>query len=552
MAVIEVDVAIIGGGPFGLMLANELGRRNVSATLFDKKPSTAFNPQANATQARTMEHYRRLGFVEDIRALGLPEDFTPDIAYFTRYAGYELARFEQPSAREARVKVAQLGGAWSAAELPHRVSQKYVEQVLRSQAEKLSQVSLRYGWELTRFEDKGDHVVAQVEEVDGPGRHEVFAKYLIGGDGGQSFVRKQLGISYQGEGGAKRDFFGGQMMALYLRAPDYFKTIPHKPAWMSVTLNDERRAYMVAVNGADEFVFHTQLKEGEDKNAITHDDARAIFETVLGAPLDIEILSLDFWTAGYTLVAEKMRENRVFIGGDAAHLFTPTGGLGYNTAVEDAVNLGWKLSHSLKNPFGPQFLDSYELERRPAAQRNTSYARGFADSLGLYLPPPGLEDDSAEGENARKTAGEHLDYHGRHEFNIPGVTFGTRYDSSPLICSDGTAPPPDSANDYIPSACPGGRAPHFWFAPKHSLYDEFGFGWTLLRLGPNAPAGERIIAQSAKAGLSLKELELPQQELRDLYEAPLALIRPDQIVAWRGESDEDADNIIKRLTGFEI
>ena len=138
----SVDVLIAGGGPFGLMLANELGRRGVTAALFDAKSSTAFNPQANATQARTMEYYRRLGFADEVRSLGLPDDFPTDIAYFTRFATYELARFRLPSAREARERVKRLSGSWSAAELPHRESQKYVEQVLRRHAEALPGVSI--------------------------------------------------------------------------------------------------------------------------------------------------------------------------------------------------------------------------------------------------------------------------------------------------------------------------------------------------------------------------------------------------------------------------
>ena len=99
------SVLIVGGGPCGLMLANDLGRRRVDAILVDEKPTTAFNPQANATQARTMEHFRRYGFACEIRSLGLPPDFPTDIAYFTRYATYELARFKLPSAKEAQARV---------------------------------------------------------------------------------------------------------------------------------------------------------------------------------------------------------------------------------------------------------------------------------------------------------------------------------------------------------------------------------------------------------------------------------------------------------------
>jgi 2-polyprenyl-6-methoxyphenol hydroxylase-like FAD-dependent oxidoreductase len=143
------------------MLANELGRRGASAILIDQKSTTAFNPQANATQARTMEHFRRLGCAREIRALGLPPDFPTDIAYFTRYAGYELARFKLPSSREATARVKQLSGSWSAAELPHRVSQKYVEQVLRRHAEALPDISVHYGWRLTGFTEAGRYRAGQ-------------------------------------------------------------------------------------------------------------------------------------------------------------------------------------------------------------------------------------------------------------------------------------------------------------------------------------------------------------------------------------------------------
>ena len=521
------------------MLANELGRRGVTAAVFDAKASTAVNPQANATQARTMEHYRRLGFAEEVRSLGLPEDFPTDIAYFTRFATHELARFRLPSAREARERVGRLGGSWSAAELPHRVSQKHVEKVLRRHAEALPGISVNYGWRVTGFVESDDGVTADVAEVDGDGDRPVTARYLIGADGARSFVRGQLGVGWTGETGVVRDFFGGRMYAIYLSAPHFYDVVPHRPAWMNVTFNRDRRAFMAAVDGKGEFAFHTQLRDGEDERRITETDALAMFRAAARAEIDAVILSRDSWTAGHALVAERFGRGRIFLGGDAAHLFTPAGGLGYNTAVEDAVNLGWKLAAAIRGVAGPLLLDSYELERQPAAVRNTGYARAFADSLGRFSPKQGLEEDGPLGEQLRREAGAYLEQHGRVEFDIPGITFGTRYDGSPVIVSDGSDAPPDAANTYVPTASPGGRAPHLWLADNRSLFDAFNFEWTLLRLGPGPPDAERLVGAARALGIDLEVVDVPSREARDLYEAPLALIRPDQVVAWRGFSDAD-------------
>jgi 2-polyprenyl-6-methoxyphenol hydroxylase-like FAD-dependent oxidoreductase len=546
---VKTSVVIVGGGPCGLMLANELGRRGVGAVLLDDKPDTAFNPQANATQARTMEHFRRHGFADEIRSLGLPPDFPTDIAYFTRYAKHELARFKLPTAREARAKVSSMSGSWSTAELPHRVSQKYVEAVLRKHAERLPGVSVNYGWRMTAFRDLGDHVEADVERLSDGVKQTISADYLVGADGPRSQVRQQLGFRYGGETGVARDFMGGRMYAVYVRAPQFYEAVAHAPAWMNVSFNPERRAFMAAVDGKGEFAFHTQLKPHESEDKVTEDDARRMFQSAVGASTPIDILSRGTWTAGHSLVAEHFQKGRVFLGGDAVHLFTPTGGLGYNTAVEDAVNLGWKLAAVLKGHASPALLDSYEAERRPLAIRNTGYAKTFADSLGLFAPVPEIEDDSEAGRAARQAAGAYLEAHGRAEFNIPGVTFGGRYDGSPAIVPDGTVAPPDAANAYIPTACPGGRPPHYWLADGRSLYDLFGFEWTLLRLGHPVDDGAPFIAAASRKGVELTVISVPSQEVRDSYQADLALIRPDQIVAWRGNSSAEASSVFDQLLG---
>ena len=453
---VESEVLIAGGGPCGLMLANELGRRGIRCLLVDSKPGTAFNPQANATQARTMEHFRRHGFAQEVRAQGLPPDHPTDIAYFTRYSRYELARLRLPTAAQAVERIRTLDGSWSAAELPHRISQKFVEATLRRHAEAWPSNDIRYGWKLVGFQDTGTAVLATVQPVDGVDSVRVTAKFLVGADGPRSLVRQALGIEWAGATGVRREFMGGKMFAVYLRAPCFYRAFPHDRAWMYVSVNAERRAFMATVDGISEFAFHAAIHNGEDADLWTTADAQRIFNEAMGTDIPIEVLSMGTWLAGHSLVAQRFQRGRVLIAGDAAHLFTPTGGLGYNTAVEDAVNLGWKLASVVRGGAPTALLASYEQERKPVAERNTRYARQFADSVGLFAATPLLEEASDAGAAERERAGAHLDAHVRLEFNIPGVTFGARYDASAIIVGDGSMPPPDAANTYVATPAPAG------------------------------------------------------------------------------------------------
>ena len=546
MTDLTTDVLTVGAGPCGLMLANELGRRDVPHLLIDAKEGTAFNPQANATQARTMEHFRRLGFAHEIRAQGLPGDHPTDIAYFTRLCTHELARLRLPTAAQAVQQIRSMAGSWSAAELPHRVAQKYVEATLLQHAQRHASNDIRFNHRLLDFADHGDHVSARVVPVQGGKPYTVKARYLIGADGARSPVRKALGLEWGGAQVRKRSYMGGQMFAVYLRSPAIHEALMQRRAWMYVSINSQRRALLATVDGKGEFAFHAAVHDGEDADAWTDADARRVVHQTLGRELDLEVLSCRTWMAGHSLVAQSFGRGRVFIAGDAAHLFTPTGGLGYNTAVEDAVNLGWKLASVLRGASHERLLESYAAERQPVARRNTTYARQFADSIGLFEVSPNLENENAAGDAARAAAARYLQDHARREFNIPGVTFGARYDHSPLIVTDSTQAPPDQANSYIASACPGGRPPHVWLEDGRSLFDSFHSEWTLLSLGLPAVAAEPFVAAASALGLDLRVVAHPSNALRDLYQAPLALIRPDQIVGWRGASAQDALAVLRQ------
>ena len=263
-----------------------------------------------------------------------------------------------------------------------------------------------------------------------------------------------------------------------------------------------------------------------------------------------EIIATAEWTAGLTLVAERFRHQRVFLLGDAAHLFTPTGGLGYNTSIDDAANLGWKLAGVCLGWGGPRLLESYETERRPIARRNTRFARAMADSLGSIEVTQAHEDDTPEGAQRRAELGARLYQHATDEFDTQGIQFGVCYGGSPVVVSDGGPPPLDDPHRYTPNATPGARAPHIWLTDGRCLFDAFGPVFTLLQLNPAADASP-LLRTATAARVPVAHLALRHDEARDLYGSDLVLIRPDHHVAWRGDRlPDDPADVIRIATGW--
>jgi 2-polyprenyl-6-methoxyphenol hydroxylase-like FAD-dependent oxidoreductase len=544
----RTKVAIVGGGPSGLILAIELGRRGVPCVLLEEDATPPTLPKANATTSRTMEHYRRLGFAAEIRALGLPEDYPQDIAYFTRYTRHELARLKGRTRREAIEAREGADSRWPTPEPLHRVQQMYIEAILKRQAEKWPAANVRFGWRARRLELRGDGVTVDAEQVATGKAERIEADYAVGCDGPKSLVRAALGIGYEGLSHEERDFMGGRMLAVYIRSSAFYDVVRAPRAWQYWAVNREQRALMNAIDGRELWVLHVQLpREG----AAPVDYARESLVRAAGREFPFEILGIAEWTAGYTLVAERFGGGRVFIAGDAAHLFTPTGGQGYNTSVDDASNLGWKLAAASLGWGGPGLLASYETERKPIALRNTRFARAMAESIGRIELSGELEQDGEAGDAARAALGDRLCRHAATEFDIPGIHLGVFYSGSPIVVADG-APPPDDWHRYTPSTVPGARAPHVWLEEGVSIFDRLGRDFTLLRF--KAGIDVRPLEEAARrSGVPLAVLDLSNEEVRDLYARDLALVRPDHHIAWRGNAlPDDADALLARAVGHLI
>ena len=532
----HTDVIIVGAGPVGLSLAIELGLRSVRCVVVEQHDRVGLNPRAKLTNVRSREHLRRWGIADELRrASGLPPDYPPNVVFATRLNGYPLARFENAFyCSLERSALYSEPGQW--------VPQFVLEQVLRQRAETLPTVELRFSRRVeTLRQDARGVTVDFVNETSGA-RETATGAFLVGADGARSTVREALGIAMEGEGALAPNmnviFRAAGLAGLH----DKGRAIQY---WM---VNRDAPAYLGPMDGDGLwFLIAPRLPGGTDLGRI---DARALVHRACGLEFDMEIVHADPWTA-YRLVAARYGKGRVFLAGDACHLHPPSGGHGMNMGIGDAVDLGWKLAATLQGWGGPGLLDTYELERKPVHQRVIRAAMESYALVGNQLVREDIERGGSEGDRARRELGDMILKHKLPEFRSLGLVLGYRYRDSPIIFPDGTAAAPEQVTDYRPSAQPGCLAPHLWLEDGSSLYDHFGAGFTLL-LGGKARLDHAAGLQRAATarGIPLAVFPVFEQGFAALYEADLALVRPDQHVAWRGDDlPADSAALLDRVRG---
>jgi 2-polyprenyl-6-methoxyphenol hydroxylase-like FAD-dependent oxidoreductase len=529
----ETFALIAGGGPIGLSAAIDLSWRGVPNILVNDNVGTAKHPKCNNTNARSMEHFRRLGIAQDLRSEGLPADVERASAYVTRFCGYEFGRLPRPWAE------------WPTPESPATISQIVLERTLRHYAENQPGAKIHFGWKLDSFKSSPDGIIAQVVNNVTGERATVRARYLVGADGASSTVRHALGLRMIGEDGtAERAFMGGTMLSYFIRAPGLMAASRRKPSQMTWIINPDMRAMMYSQDGRELWVAHYQVPKDMDWRAL---DARETVRAMLGTDVEFEILSSGPWTGGLALVSEHYQSGPVFLAGDSAHLFTPLGGLGMNTGIGDVMNLCWKLAAAYGGWAGPALVDSYEVERRPIGLRNSQLGVRCAAVMDGWHIAADFEADTPAAAEARATLGARAVIEDLPQYRTVGIQLGERYEGSPIVWPDGSPSPPDGWDTYDPLDRPGARAPHVWLGAGHALFDDFGRGFTLLDFDASG-LGDAFEQAARARGVPLKVL-VPGPIKSSPYHNRLVLVRPDQHIAWHGDNVADPLAVVDRARG---
>jgi 2-polyprenyl-6-methoxyphenol hydroxylase-like FAD-dependent oxidoreductase len=538
MNYIDTPVLIVGAGPIGLALAGDLGWRGIRSTLIERSDGVVRQAKMDMVGIRTMEYCRRWGIVPWVHEAGYNRDYPQDCAWVTNLNGHEFGREPFPTMRAEQCPP-------QSPQKRERCPQNFFDPVLRRFAERSGLVSLRYQSELVDLAQDRDSVIATMHDVQTGEKSTIRASYVVGTDGGASSVRRMAGIDMMGPAALTYTtnviFRCDGLEALHTKRRAYrYIFIGPEGTW----------ATLVAINGRDQWRF--SLVGNTDKRTYTDEELRQAIVRAVGREFDFEILSVLPWVRRQ-LVAERYRNGRIFIAGDAAHLTSPTGGFGMNTGIQDAVNLAWKLDAVINGWGGSALLDSYEQEQRPVAVRNVSEA---TDNLQRMLAPrvkepsPLVFADGPEGDAARKSFGDAYTEAMKREWFSIGIHLGYMYEGSPIIVADGTPQPEDRVSEYVQTARPGSRAPHVWLNGDESTLDLFGKEFVLLRFGSDAPSGLGLQAAAKARGVPFRIVQLDVPEAIHIYESKLVLVRPDGQSAWRSDSEPaDAGAIIDRVRG---
>lgn len=540
---LQTEVIIVGAGPTGLTVALELARRGIRSVLLERHDKPLFLPKMERTNPRSMEIFRRIGVADKIRAAGYPADVAMDAFIVGTLAENDpFVQLEYPSVSEAKAQIARCHDGSMPREPYQLISQYTLEPLLLEEAKKQPLITVRQGCEFLSLEEDGEGVTALVR--DSGGEHRVRGKYLAACDGGTSAVRKQLGITLDGTGVLST------LKQLFFRCDDLFEKSKVPPGRHYAFVS--REGEQVAIGGFlvvqdDRKHFTLQTSKPDDTDWV------AELRRVTGLDINPEILFVGEWRQNLMVANRYQSEGgRVFLAGDAVHLFIPAGGLGMNTGVCDGYDLAWKLAGAVQGWGGPGLLASYDIERRPMGHRNTSAAGSAVEAVAQWRNAftEKVFDKTPEGLAARAAFSEIAARCNRHVYEMKGTELGYRY-QSPIVCEEAGTPPADDIFHYVPSTWPGCRIPHVWREDGQALHDQIGNGYTLLCLGGKAQNTSALEAAFIAQGAPFAVMAVGETPVREIYGYDLVLVRPDLHVCWRGNQlPADVAALARKVTGW--
>ncbi len=533
-------VAISGAGPVGMALAIDLALRGVPSVLFERRADNQRAvARANMTNVRSMEHFRRWGIADALRANDpVSPEIQRDVAFVTRLNGHHVFNFPRAYEWTERLPIASEVAEWAPNEA--------IEKTLRDRVRSLPLIDLRFETEVESF--KQDHEGVQLTVRTADGQETVSVDFLVISEGSRSALRNQvLNVRMEGKPNLARSFLW------HLRAPRLAELWKASPMVSMLFFYNEERGgdSLVPQSGTDHWAyFCSPVPDGIDGD--DWEACRAMLFRAVGEEFEVEPLNGGtFWT--HSMQAPRFDFGRVFLAGDSAHLVSPMGGFGMNLGIGDAADLGWKLAAVVQGWGGPALLPSYSIERGEVTRFILEGCERNQFTGPRELVRDGIEDEGELGDAVRAAVAADIKAKKSRQFTRMGGQLGYRYSSSPVIVRDGTDEPAPSFEDYVPSAAPGNRAPHHWLKSGASLYDHLGPGFTLLALGDLDTSALTAAAQARGIPLEVLTVEEPDRaELLDLYQATGAIIRSDHHVAWRGNQlPTDVEDLLDVITGHK-
>lgn len=531
----DVTVIIVGAGPAGLTSALLLARLGVDSLIVERRSKRSDHPRAHYINTRTMELFKQWGVQDEVVAGAFPHEFMV-FPILEMMGGPSMAR---------RMEISPA--------ITVSAAQDIVENALEKRVAETGYSSIQWNTAVAGVTDHGDHIAVSAMDKEGNQR-TITARFCIAADGSNSTIRRSLGISMIG------DPHVDSILNVY-----FFGKITKDgdmPSVGSASLDPKVPGAFICMDGKERYCFHYCLGERETSDDFTLEQCADMIRRAAGlkpdAPIDVKAKSPWKMTAH---VAESMRVGNIFLVGDAAHAFPPSGGFGLNSGVADAHNLAWKLHASLRGAAGPKLLDSYEAERQPVAFLNTAQSFRNAKSMNLRgeVKPFNASQQTIDEIERRSRAtlvqsiAEQLEDQNEREIMevlehgaALGQEMGYAY-TSEVIVADQQERPATSISNYVPCASPGCRAPHLWIAngTKHPIMWEFERDFVLLTSG-NGAAWRAAVAEldprygvksiGVGRGLDVSPIGASFEEIYGIASDGAVLVRPDGHVAFRSHS----------------